>query len=203
VFSEGHPQVHLTSHVLAPTDAIAAVQNGTIDLAFLRLATEAAGVRIEPILKEPLVVAMSDSHSLSSRKVLPLEALADELCILRARHVDPAFHDFVLAIIKESGVPIKIAYEHSSVYTTLGMIAAGLAVSLVPASILQLPIKHLIYRHLKPPQRYVEIEMAYKPDNKSAVLAEFLDVVRKVCREWHSPSRIVSMRRERAFAENS
>jgi DNA-binding transcriptional LysR family regulator len=203
LFLAGHPQVHLTSHALAPTEMVTAVQNGKVDLAFLRLASEGGGLVIEPILREPLVVAMSDHHPLCARKVVPLHALANEMCILRARHLDPAFHDFVLATLKRGGVAPKITYEHSGVYTALGMVAAGLAVGLLPASLLQLPIKHLTFRHLKAPHPYVEIEMAYKPDNKSAVLEQFLDVVRQVCKEWRSPKRPFALRRDKSLISSS
>jgi DNA-binding transcriptional LysR family regulator len=184
VFAAGHPHVHLTCHALKPTDTIEAVQNDSVDVAFLRLAKEGAGVVIEPILKEPLVLALSEHHPLCEHKQLPLHALADETCILRARHLDPAFHDLALSALESAGVTPRIMYEHSEIYSALGIIAAGLAVALVPASILQLPINHLTFRELQPPQPYVEIEMAYKGENKSAALAQFLDVVRQVCAKW-------------------
>jgi DNA-binding transcriptional LysR family regulator len=73
-------------------------------------------------------------------------------------------------------------HETDSIQTNLGLVAAGLGVSLLPASIRKLQRAGVVYRPLAPPAPHVEMAVAYAREELSPTLGAFLRVLREVVR---------------------
>ena len=182
LFVKDHPKVHVTSFELRANEAIMAVQDNRADVAFVNSSTDDPSLVTIPILRDQLAVLMSDRHPLAARTRIPLRALKGERCIMRPRHLEP-LHDLVLSEFHKAGVAIDILYEYSSVYTILALVAAGLAIMIMPFSALgELQINHVVLRKLQPPSLYLDARVAYRIDDRSPLLKEFLKVLTRVAR---------------------
>ncbi|HBZ70560.1 MAG TPA: hypothetical protein DEP35_12865 [Deltaproteobacteria bacterium] len=69
-----------------------------------------------------------------------------------------------------------------SLQTNVGLVAAGLGVSLVPASIRNLRRAGVVYRSLAPPVPHVEMAAAYLREDTSEITQAFLGVLRQSSR---------------------
>jgi DNA-binding transcriptional LysR family regulator len=72
-----------------------------------------------------------------------------------------------------------VLHETESLQTNIGLIAAGLRVSLLPASIRSLKRAGVVYRHLAPPVPHVELAAPYEREDASEIAKAFLEILRE------------------------
>jgi LysR family hydrogen peroxide-inducible transcriptional activator len=102
----------------------------SIDFALLALPLRQKDLELRPIRTEPLWAALPGKHPLASNDSLSLAQLRGEsLVMLRDGH---CFRDLSLAICRSANVNPNIAFESGQFSSILGMVAAGIGMSLVP-----------------------------------------------------------------------
>ena len=71
------------------------------------------------------------------------------------------------------------AHEVAETATLVSFVAAGLGVSLVPASVRHMTVRGAIYRPLAQDSTQVELAAAWRRDDERPALARALDVIRR------------------------
>ncbi len=133
-----------------------------------------------PVLKEPLVLAApAGMKALRGKKRIELPALADLPLIIFPRRIAPALHDTILACFHAAGMTPRIGQEAIQMQTIVGLVSAGMGIALVPQSVSNLKRAGVEYRKLADPVPLVETGLAWRRDNRSPVLAAFLELLRK------------------------
>lgn len=91
-------------------------------------------MELEVLLEEPVRAVLPASHLLADRSTIRLSELAHEPFVLWRRAGSPAFFDTLTAACRGAGFSPRVAYEMRGIQARLGLIAAGLGVSLEAAS---------------------------------------------------------------------
>jgi LysR family transcriptional regulator, benzoate and cis,cis-muconate-responsive activator of ben and cat genes len=177
-FGARYPNVRIALRSLSTSDHIRALRSGELQVAFLRLPVADPTLKIEVIAREPLIVAMPECNKFASHKRLRLQALANETHIMFPREMNPGHYDFLLDLCKNAGFAARIAPEADNTCTGLALVAAGLGVSLVPASARQVGWKGVVFKDLEPPVPWTEMAVAYNRESSKS-LSAFLNVVRE------------------------
>jgi DNA-binding transcriptional LysR family regulator len=176
---ERFPDVEVELQALLTGAQLDALRRGRIQVGFIRLPTDETSFVVEPIQREPVIVALPEGHRLARRARLRLAELASETLILFPRHTAPGYYDVFIGACRRAGFTPRLLHP-GSMQTNLGLVSAGLGVSLMPASIRNLQRLGVVYRPLAPPVPQVEMAMAYRRDEPSPILPAFLDTVRGV-----------------------
>jgi LysR family transcriptional regulator, hydrogen peroxide-inducible genes activator len=109
---------------------VESLRNLSIDVAILSLPLRHKEFEIFPLRTEPLYAALPKDHSRASAKSLSLKELRGEpFVLLRDGH---CFRDVSVAACTRAKVHPRIAFESGQFSSLLGMVAAGVGVSLVP-----------------------------------------------------------------------
>ncbi|ANI42380.1 LysR family transcriptional regulator [Mycolicibacterium vaccae] len=142
------PAVALDIHadMLTPAQCDA-LRAGTLDLAVLRPPATGTDIEARVIDVEPLILAVSADHRLAAEPVVSLADLRTEPFIGYAAQ-DSAVNDAVMRSCRRAGfVPHR---EHGAPGTAvlLALVAAGLGVAVVPASVRALPLRGVVFRDL-------------------------------------------------------
>ncbi|MBK9167034.1 MAG: LysR family transcriptional regulator [Bryobacterales bacterium] len=174
------PDVELDLRTLHTGPQVDALRDGRLHLGFLRAPVDCQGLAIECFLRETLVVALPADHALAAVDAVALEALADEPLILFPRAVSPEFHDLILGLGRRAGIPFRLGPESDSTQTTLGLVAAGVGVSLLPASILTISRRGVVYRELAGAKPLIEMVVAYDRHALRPPAGRFLEIVRSM-----------------------
>lgn len=135
-------------HAAALTEAVAA---GRLHCAFLRVpVARPPGLCFVTLLEEPVVVAMPADHALASRpgRALPLQALAGERLLLVRKPGAPGLYANLLALCQRAGVEVTVAAEVDRMMSNLNLVAAGVGISVVPASMRGTHGDAVVYRPL-------------------------------------------------------
>ena len=178
-FGRRYPNVRIILRSMSTAEQVQALRSGEIEVGFLRLPVYDVPSEVEVIAREPLVVAIPEKSRLASSKRVHLRALDNETYIMFPRHMNPGFYDFLLEVCRGAGFTVKVAREADTTCTALALVAAGLGVSLLPASAQELGRNGVIFRELEPPAPWTEMAVAYNRDSSKA-LSSFLDVVRAI-----------------------
>ncbi|CAB3630738.1 MULTISPECIES: LysR family transcriptional regulator [Achromobacter] len=154
-FRETAPNVRLVLEESSTGELMEAVGAGRVDVAFIRGPYGLGpGVVVETVLEEPMLAAFPADHPTVKgrpRKRIALSELADESLILYRRHSGPGLYDAIIAACGAAGFSPRVAQEAPRMLSTLSLVAAGLGVSLVPASLRRVNIEGVVYVNLAQP----------------------------------------------------
>jgi DNA-binding transcriptional LysR family regulator len=179
-FRRQYPDVILTPEESNTAMLLARLRAGAIDLAFVRPPfSDADGLKVEPLVKERILVALPAAHQLAQAKTAPLSALAQDRIILFPRTINPAVYDAILAGFARAGYTPNLTQEAPQVASAIPMVAAGLGVSLVPESMSLLRPDGVAFVPVKDPMLSAEICLAYRRTQASSAVRNFVTVARR------------------------
>ena len=175
-----HPDVDLLLRDLTSEEQVQALKAGELDVGFVRPPIQQAeALSLRVIGEESLMVAMPASHRLARQKKLKLEALAGESCLLVPRNLGPGFYDQVIALCARAGFVPNVVQEARTAQTILSLVAGGMGVSIVPASMRTFQPEGIVY-HLIEPQATADLAVIWRPEDSSPVVRSFLELVWEV-----------------------
>lgn len=154
-FRESAPQVRLVLEESSTGELMQDVREGRVDAAFVRGAHGAdRGVAVENVLEESMLAAFPADHPRVKRRArqrIALFELAEESLILYRRHSGPGLYDAIIATCRAAGFSPRVTQEAPRILSTLSLVAAGLGVSLVPASLRRVNIEGVVYVNVAGP----------------------------------------------------
>jgi len=181
-FRELSPLVSLVLEESGSRELVQALQSEEIDAAFIRSpVVDVVGLLVRPLLEEKMLVALPAGHALATEANtlgLPLAMLANETFILYKRPGAPGLYDTIIAACRSVGFSPRVGQEAPRIVSTLNLVAAGLGVSVVPASLQRLQMDGVVYRplqnsaHLKAP-----LILACRRGENSAAVQRFIELV--------------------------
>lgn len=185
VFREQFPAVELRLHELTTQEQIHALHHKQVDVGIVRSAIIEPGLSIECILQESLVLALPETHPLSTQVNVSLSTLASELFILFPAKMGPTFYEQIMNICQQAGFRPKVAQEAVQMQTIIGLVAAGLGIAFVPASLQNFHRSGVIYRPLQEQTPKTGLYLAWRQHDSSPVIRAFLSLAQKTT-QWES-----------------
>lgn len=175
-----HPEVELVLRELVSAKQVQALRDRRIHVGLARPGIVEKGIVSVPLYQEPLVAALPIRHPLAQQERLTLAALADEPFILFPRYPKPSYADFLIALCEEAGFSPQVAQEAAEIHTAISLVAAGLGVTLVPASVQSAHREGIAYRIFEDPQPTTELSAIYRTGENSPIVSAFLKAVQSV-----------------------
>jgi LysR family hydrogen peroxide-inducible transcriptional activator len=130
-FLRRYPQVELTVHEDVTSNLVAAALAGELDLALVALPLEEQHLAAEPLLTEPLLLAMPSAHRLCKRRRLTIDMLrAERFILLNEMH---CLGEQIISFCRANDCQPQIACRSAQISTVQALIALGQGVSLLPA----------------------------------------------------------------------
>jgi DNA-binding transcriptional LysR family regulator len=133
-------------------------------------------------MEEPLIVALNAQHPLASRTQFDLSDLAHDDFVLFPKDVAPGLHAQVFAVCREAGFTPRVTQESRELYTTVSLVEAGMGVTIAPASVQKMGWSGVVFRPIASPLAQSHIEMAWRADDRRAVVRAFVRLVRSIRR---------------------
>lgn len=156
-----------------------ALKNGRIDVGFGRIGIEDPAIVQQVLHMEPLVAALPAGHPLLGRPVT-LAALAGEPFILYPGKPRPSYADHILALFNRRGLVVNVVQEANELQTAIGLVAAGIGVTLVPQTVQRLHREDIGYTPLADAETGSPIIMSYRATDESELLGEVQRLAREI-----------------------
>lgn len=129
-FSKRYPKSRLRIVEETTPVLIEGLRELSVDFALLALPLRHKDLELFPIRTEPLLAALPRTHTLANNTSLKLADLRGEpFVMLRDGH---CFRDLSLQVCGSARVNPTVAFESGQFRSVLGMVAAGVGISLVP-----------------------------------------------------------------------
>jgi len=129
-FAKNYPDAKLRIVEETTSVLVESLRDLSIDVAILALPLRHKDLELFPIRTEPLFAVMRKDHPRASAESLALKDLRGEsFVMLRDGH---CFRDLSIRTCTRARITPNIAFESSQFSSLLGMVAAGVGVSLVP-----------------------------------------------------------------------
>jgi DNA-binding transcriptional LysR family regulator len=179
--NQRQPGIRLDIRMMSVPLLVTGLKEERFDAALVRPPLAEPSLRYEELIKEPFVVALPHNHHLSGRKRISVGALAEEPFILFPRDVVPHFHDQAVKLCRDAGFVPNVRDEVDSADLVLRLVAAGVGISLVPASTGRgVNQSGVVFRPLRPSPPLLCTAIAWRRDNTSPALDAFVQMLRDV-----------------------
>ncbi|MBX3525469.1 MAG: LysR family transcriptional regulator [Rhodoblastus sp.] len=172
-FRRVNPHVEIELVEEATASLLARLDANRLDVAFLRPAPgEVDHLWSMHVLDEPLVIAMPSEHPQARRKRVDLKALAREDFILYPRENGRALFDLIISVCRDVGFSPKVRQIAPQLTSIVNLVATGIGLSIVPASIAQVTTTGVVYRPLSQTSAKAQITLVRtnSPDPRPALV---------------------------------
>ena len=181
-FREQQPDAELELQPEASLVQIDAIRSGRLDAGFVNFMPSADPELDQlPVARNRVELAVPKTHPLTKRKKLRLRDLTDASFVCFPRWAMPAFYDHLMHECYRGGLRSpRIVQDALNEATILSLVATGLGVGWVlgtarwrcPETVVILPVIDL--------NMPLTLALAWKRDNKSPLLANFIAEVRRL-----------------------
>jgi DNA-binding transcriptional LysR family regulator len=137
---------------------------------------DATDLEVMLLQNEPLVVALPEKHLLAQQKNIAIADLVDEDFVIPSYQVVSGLSEKIHALCKQSGFMPKVAMEAIFTVTILGLVAAEIGISILPASVQNLQRIGVVYRPIKEKTLANQLMAIWRKQNSSIILQRFLGV---------------------------
>lgn len=144
-FRRQYPGVHMQTLEINTRAQIAPLSEGALDLGLMRNTTLPDTLEWQVILREPLLAMLPMDHHLARHPVIPLSELAKEPFVFFDPHVGTGLYDEILGLLRRYDLTPQITQEVGEAMTIIGLVSAGLGVSILPASFRRVQLKEMVW----------------------------------------------------------
>jgi DNA-binding transcriptional LysR family regulator len=171
-FRKQHPNVNLLLQEMPTYQQVDAILDGRLDLGFVRpLQPRPTPIQSVEISRERLAVVMRSDHPLASKDHgLSVADLASEPLVLYARSIGTGLYQKIVELCRDAGYAPNVAQEANATPTMMGLVAAGIGISILPASLERLSFEGLKFVPLRDPKAQTAVLLAKRWDDRSALV---------------------------------
>jgi DNA-binding transcriptional LysR family regulator len=147
------PQVHLRLEELTTQQQLTAMLERRLEVAFVRGTTRPElppRLQATRLFEDSLIAVLPPQHPLAAREEpLSVSQLESEGFVMYPRESGTGVYDQIIALCRQAGFAPRIAQEARELATIVGLVAAGLGVAVVPASLRSINVNGVAYRPLR------------------------------------------------------
>ncbi|WP_220265688.1 LysR family transcriptional regulator [Enterobacter sp. Colony194] len=177
-FRRGYPDVHLQTLEINTRAQIAPLNEGELELGLMRNTHLPDTLDWQLILREPLMAMVHRENPLAARPAISLRELADQPFVFFDPHVGTGLYDDILGLLHRYDVQPLIAQEVGEAMTIIGLVAAGLGVSILPASFQRIQLNEMRWLPITEADAVSEMWLVWsKHHEKSAAALRFMQLL--------------------------
>lgn len=151
-----------------------------IDIGFFRWPiSEIAGLTLTAISKDALVVAMHRSHPQAGRTAIDLTELKNEPFISypQSSGADIGIYGKIRQLCERAGFVPNVVQEALEPSLTIGLVAAGLGVAIVPSAVQCIQIDDVVFRPIADDLAEATLYLAFREGDRSPRVESFQEIV--------------------------
>jgi len=178
-----YPGITISLKEADTASAVAALEKGDMDAAFVRLEGNYGAVTSLPLRRARLAAALPEGHPLSERSAINLVDIAEDNFVMFPRSISPVYFDTVISACRASGFSPRILHEAMSVASQLAFVACGQGVAIVPSALENMNTNGVSIRPLTDSVEVVTIAVAWNKNRPNASVDALVDIALEWARE--------------------
>lgn len=147
------------------------------DVAFVRKHQEDKFITSTLLHRQPIVVALAHTNTLSRSASLSTPDIADQPIVGYPKHARPILHEALWSGFRQIGVQPNIVCEIIDKSTLLQFVAHGLGIALVPAWVKNIAPPGVSFVPFEPCENLIDLYLAFRTSGNSETLKRFIKTV--------------------------
>lgn len=178
-FRQAFPAVHLNLQEMSSTEVAESLVDESIQVGLMRPLPLPDSLSVVELMREPLVAVLNAGHPLveGSERGLHLAQLADEPFVFFPRSYGSGLYAQLLSLCRDAGFSPHFAQEAGEAMTIIGLVAAGLGVSVLPASYQRIRIDGVVYRTLLDPEAVTSVWLVQRKGVQTPMAEAFVELL--------------------------
>lgn len=181
-FRRSHPQVQVELRELPLGSLAAPLHDDVVDVTFVARLGEITclgpDIAVHELSAEHFVAAVPAGHPLAGDPEIELAQLAQEDFVMLAPELCTEWHETMISTCGLAGFAPRVTHHAREISTQLMFVAAGLGVTLVPASAQALRGQDVTFVPLAGPSPRITSTVLWRAGNDIPVLRRFLDALK-------------------------
>ena len=178
-FQSDYPTVNLKVTAETTSRQLDALKRADVDLALVVGPLRSVdGLALVDLQTQGFVIAVYRGHALANQRSVKLTTLATEPFIAFPENEGAGFAAASLSAFNAAGFSPRVVQEASQMQAVLTLVAGGLGIAMVPASMRMLAMRDVVFldvAEMHMPPSY-QLTFAYSRDNDNPVIHSFLAV---------------------------
>jgi len=178
-FTEDYQRVKIALQEGTSDQILHDVESGALDVGLVFQTPDLApALQARTVQKEPLVLALPESHPLAAARSVSLAKLANERFLGFERHQGTLMFDAIVATCMRHGFSPQF-FPARQMHTIVSLVSGGIGVALVPASVQALHREGVIYRPMRGEKTMVESVAVWRKQDDAPLVRAFLALLPK------------------------
>ena len=173
------PGIDVVLQEMVSSRQLAALAEGSLDLAFVRPLASDAALDYRCVVREPMQLVVPAAHPLAGKRRVSLRDLHSQPLIMYARKEGQYFHDKILDLFAATGVQPRFVHHMGQTHAIVALVQAGIGVAIVPASAQHLRFEQVRYCRLWRTDVFAEIYLAWRRSDLSPAQRRLRDFILK------------------------
>ncbi|GAB2871444.1 LysR family transcriptional regulator [Pseudoduganella ginsengisoli] len=184
-----YPHVALTLHEMATLHQLDALEGRKLDLGFVRPpeVTLPDGIAMTMLREDPLVLILPADAPLARRRTIHVSDLQGMPFVMYPKEAGTGIYHQIFRLCRAAGFVPQIAMEAGEASTIIGLVAAGLGVSVLPQPFDRIRMKGVAYRPLADSAATTSLLLAQRKDDASPLVAAFVALAKAAGAETGTP----------------
>ena len=179
-FRQDNPKVEFQFFHGLPEEQLKSLREGRLDVGFITLPASLDGLEQRIVWRVPFKVVLPAKHPLAKRRSFELNDLRGEDFVFCTRESRPEFYDEFFRQCANAGFRPRVVQEVGGYPTNmLGLISAGLGLSVLPYFERVERLEGLVYRPLVKPKLWTDFGLVWRPQSGGTVVSAFIELATK------------------------
>ncbi len=178
-FRQAFPAVHLNLQEMSSTEVAESLVDESIQVGLMRPLPLPDSLSVVELMREPLVAVLNAGHPLveGSERGLHLAQLAEEPFVFFPRTYGSGLYAQLMSLARDAGFSPHFAQEAGEAMTIIGLVAAGLGVSVLPASYQRIRIDGVVYRTLLDQEAVTAVWLVQRKGQQTPMAKAFVELL--------------------------
>lgn len=160
-FRRRYPDVHIQMREINTRQQIAPLNDGELELGLMRNTRLPDTLDWKLVLREPLLAMVHRDHPLTGAAAISLQDLALEPFVFFDAHVGTGLYDDIIGLLHRNEITPYITQEVGEAMTIIGLVSAGLGVSILPASFKRVRLSDVVWLPIREPEAQSEMWLVW------------------------------------------
>jgi DNA-binding transcriptional LysR family regulator len=173
-----YPDVTLTLHEMTTLHQLDAIEARRLDLGFVRPPEVALPeeLSLTTLRRDPLLLVLASDSPLARRRKVKVADLADLPWVMYPKESGVGINHAIFGMCREAGFVPRIAMEAGEAATIIGLVAAGIGVSVLPSPFQAMQMEGVTYRPLADAGAVTSLQLAQRRGDEGALVSAFVRV---------------------------
>lgn len=177
VYQRAYPHVRLSLTETNTSTLLKQLAEHEMDAVYVRPTSEHLQMfQVLSVSEEQMVAVVPADHRSATRKVIELSELQNDPFVITPQDVGLAYYDTIMEACQRAGFQPIIGQIAPQLLSVVSLVAAGLGVSVVPATMRHVQLEGCTYLDLGPSGPTIRFSLALRRLERSAVVRRFAEI---------------------------